>query len=70
MYFIMEGVVGIGYYLMAQGLSKDESHHFGLKQKKYSYICDYYVCYNKKSEFIYMAIESVSAFSLGKKYLH
>jgi len=55
---------------MAQGLSNDESHYFGLKLKKYSYICDYYVCFHKKSEFIYMAIESVSAFSLPKTFLH
>ena len=70
MYFIQKGVVGIGYYLMAQGLSNDEAHYFGLKLKKHSYICDYYVCFNKKSEFIYMAIESVSAFSLAKNFLH
>lgn len=65
----MEGKVGIGYYLMTQGLSQDESHHFGIKLEKHSFICDYYVCFNKKSEFIYMAISKISAYSLSKKFL-
>ena len=34
-----------------------------------SFICDYYVCFNKKSEFIYMAINKISAYSLSKKFL-
>ena len=69
MYFLLEGKVGIGYYLMTQGLSQDESHHFGIKLEKHSFICDYYVCFNKKSEFIYMAINKISAYSLSKKFL-
>ena len=52
MYFILEGKVGIGYYLMTHGLSQDESHHFGIKLEKHNFICDYYVTFNKKSEFI------------------
>ena len=69
MYFILEGKVGIGYYLMTQGLSQEEQHHFGIKLEKHSFICDYYVCFNKKSEFIYMAISKISAYSLSKKFL-
>ena len=34
-----------------------------------SYICDYYVCHNKKSEFIYICIENVEAISLSKDFL-
>ena len=69
MYFILEGKVGIGYYLMTQGLSQDKSHHFGKQMQKHSFICDYYVCFYKKSEFIHMAIDRVSAYSLSKHYL-
>lgn len=70
MYFLTEGKVGIGYYLMSQGLSNDESHYFGIKLEKHSFICDYYVCFNKKSEFIYMAIENISSYSISKKFLN
>lgn len=34
-----------------------------------SFICDYYVCFNKKSEFIFMVVQEVKAFSLSKKML-
>lgn len=69
MYFILEGKVGIGYYLMTQGHSQEEQHQFPIKLEKHSFICDYYVCFNKKSEFIYMAINKISAYSLSKKFL-
>lgn len=68
MYFIQEGSVGIGYYLMTQGLSKKQ-FHICIEAGQYSYICDYYVCFNKKSEFIYMAVSPVKAMSLNKKFL-
>ena len=35
MYFIMEGKVGIGYYLLAQGLSNDESYYLKVKFGKF-----------------------------------
>ena len=70
MFFLTEGKVGIGYYLNSQGLSQEESHYFGIKLEKHSFICDYYICFNKKSEFIYMAIENISSFSLSKKFLN
>lgn len=38
--------------------------------EKYNYICDYYVCFNKKSEFIYMALEDVKSYRLSKAFLH
>jgi len=71
MYFLLEGKVGIGYQLMSgQGLTQDDDlYHFGIKLEKHSFICDYYVCFNKKSEFIYMAINRISAYSLSKKFL-
>ena len=54
---------------MTQGLSQDKSHHIEIELKKHSFICDYYVCFNQKSEFIYMAISKVSAYSLSKNSL-
>ena len=33
-------------------------------------ICDYYVCADKKSEFIYVAIENVEAISLSKDFIN
>jgi hypothetical protein len=68
MYFIQEGVVGIGYYLMTQGLSS-KYYHLEIKEGQNKSICDYYVCFNKKSEFIYMAIEDVKAITLSKEFL-
>lgn len=68
MYFIQEGCVGIGYYLLSQGLSKQQ-YHLGIEVRNSSYICDYYVCHNKKSEFIYICIENIEAIALSKKYL-
>ena len=69
MYFITNGKVGIGFYTMTQGLSKDQAHHLGITLDKHNYICDYYICFNLKSEFIFMAVEPVSAYSLSKKFL-
>jgi hypothetical protein len=68
MYFIQDGVVGIGYYLLTQGLSKKQ-FKLGIFMKSKSFICDYYVCFNKKSEFIFMVVQEVKAFALSKKFL-
>ena len=68
MYFIQEGIVGIGYYLLSQGLSKQQ-YNLDIEVGSNGYICDYYVCHNKKSEFIYICIENVEAIALSKKYL-
>ena len=37
--------------------------------KENSFICDYYVCNNKKSEFIFLAYTEVKAFSLSKRFI-
>ena len=37
--------------------------------KDNSFICDYYVCNNKKSEFIFIAVAEVKAFALSKRFL-
>ena len=46
MHFILKGMVGIGFYMMSQGLSKENSAYFGITLSKHNYICDYYVCFN------------------------
>ena len=68
MYFIQEGCVGIGYYLLSQGLSKQQ-YSLGIEVRNNSYICDYYISHNKKSEFIYICIENVEAIALSKTFL-
>ena len=47
MYFIQGGgTIGIGFYLMTQGLSKKQ-FEIGIKCENFNYyICDYYVCFN------------------------
>jgi hypothetical protein len=68
MYFIQEGVVGIGYYLLTQGLTKKQ-FQIGITLGQYSYICDYYICFNKKSEFIYMTQANIKAMTIRKAFL-
>jgi CRP-like cAMP-binding protein len=63
MYFIIEGSVGIGYELM-------NSQRIGKYLKEFTYICDYYVLNNKRSEFLYKAIREVRAFALQKRFFH
>ena len=68
MYFIMSGTVGIGYQLFMQPLEKSRVHltyYLGVD----SYIGDYYLCHDKKSEFVHKATSDVEAFSLSKKFL-
>lgn len=70
MYFFLKGIVGVCYYKMTQGLSKKEVET-GIKYEKPIYICDYYVCYDKPSEFIYRAEGNMllEGFCLDKKFL-
>jgi len=68
MYFVQEGTIGIGYYLFAQGLSKKQ-YKLAIYMKENSFVCDYYVCNNKKSEFIFVAVQEVKAFALSKRFL-
>lgn len=75
-YFIQTGKVGIGYYLMTQGLSNAQQYHIAITtdkdrmQQQFNYICDYYVLFNTKSEYIYIAQSKVEAMSLSKQYLY
>ena len=41
----------------------------GIECKQNSEICGYYVCFDKKSEFIYLAVTNVEAISLSKSFL-
>ena len=38
--------------------------------QQFNYICDYYVLFNTKSEYIYIAQSKVEAMSLSKQYLY
>lgn len=38
--------------------------------KENSFILDYYVCHDKKSEFLFIAIQDVRGFCLQKKFLN
>lgn len=69
MYFILEGAICIRYYLMTKGQSSKTN--IGIRFDRPNYICDYYICYNKRSEFIYSAEGStvVKAFTLSKMML-
>ena len=68
MYLLEAGIVGIGFYLFTQGLSKKQ-YKLGTFMRGNSIICDYYVCFNKKSEFIFMVVQDVKAFSISQKFL-
>lgn len=48
MYFIKEGTIGVGFYVMSKQL-KNKNYKIGIKVNNGSYICDYYVSNNKKS---------------------
>ena len=69
MYFIQDGIVGIGYYLMNQGLSRKQ-FEIGIQRKANTYVCGHYLCSNLKSEYIYMAMSKVNCISLGKSFYH
>lgn len=70
MYFIQEKVVGIGYYAYQQGLSQG-CLKLGVFIHEGAFICDYYVCCHKKSEFVYIATAGpVSGFALKRSFLH
>lgn len=74
MYFIMQGKVGIGHYMLTHGLT-DNFYHLMIECGVNQCICDYYVCADQKSEFIYVAIEDdrddcVEAISLSKDFIN
>ena len=68
MYFILNGLVGIGYHTYQQPLDKkpfEITHQIGSN----SFFGDYYLCSNTKAEFVHIAIQDVEAFALSKKFL-
>lgn len=79
MYFITEGIVGIGFSLIANGYVNDKyviatklasSNSMVHNSEKYI-ICDHYVVNKSKSQFIYMAIDiDVKCFALTRNFIH
>lgn len=71
MYFITEGIIGIGFSLISNGyLNKQHSIVKKLKGKN-TIVCDHYVVNHAKSQFIYMALgaQNVKGYALSKKHL-
>ena len=68
MYFIEKGAVGAGYKVFDQPL---DEKRYQLTQNLLAkdFFGDYYVLFNTKAEFCFVAIEDVQAFSLSKKYM-
>lgn len=69
MYFIMEGMVGVGYYMPFGRDNPTKCIKLAKYLKEWTFICDYYVIENKKSEFLYKAVREVKAYALQKKHL-
>ena len=78
MYFVTEGVVGIGYYVYSQGLSNHTNGaarglsgvKLGMFVHEGAFICDYYACCDRRAEFVHVAASPVvTGFSLSKKFL-
>jgi hypothetical protein len=67
MYFIFSGEITVGFPSL--GLSRKQFKS-GITYKPNSYICDYYICFNQKSEFIYLATKNVEATRLSKYFLN
>lgn len=68
MYFIINGVFGIGFSQNNRGIN-DQNYHISKEENGPFLICDHYVVNNCKSQFLYLAIEDVSALALSKKFL-
>ena len=68
MYFIVDGTVGIGYSLIANGIMKKQ-YKIAKKMKNDCIICDHYIVNKLKSQFIYMAVKEIKSFALTKKFL-
>lgn len=70
MYFVTEGIVGIGFSLVANGYS-NKQYHVALKQKAFEMICDHYVVNRCKSQFLYMVYQKdVKCYGLSQTFLH
>ena len=68
MYFIVDGMVGVGYNLLSNGVSKRQ-YKIAKKMKNDCVICDHYIVNNMKSQFMYIAVKEVKSFALTKKFL-
>jgi len=65
-YFIIEGTLGVGFRVPGT-----ESNNIKLIKffRDDSFVCDYYVCNNKRSEFIYQALKETKVVALQKKFM-
>ena len=65
-YFIMEGTIGVGFRTPTR-------NHTDFRLIKYfredSFVCDFYVCANRKSEFVYQSVKETKTFALQKNFL-
>ena len=68
MYFIVEGIVGVGFSLIANGFRKNP-YKIAKRYSPNQVICDHYLCNDLKSQFIYMAMKEIKSFALTKKFL-
>ena len=65
-YFIMKGSVNVGCRL--PGVAKPFMLQKSLKERQI--IADFYVCFNKKSEFLYQAAKQTDCYCLTKKFIN
>ena len=75
MYFVTDGIIGIGFRQISGNTSiGDNQFTIGKKLPggpKYStIICDHYVINNCKSQFAYIAVSEVRCYALTKKFLN
>ena len=74
MYFLTEGVVGVGFNLFSNGVNKSSlvvAKKLLGGEKNQTIIADHYVVNLCPSQFIYIAVQKdVHAFALTKKFVH
>ena len=69
MNFIQDGSIGIGFSVQ-QSHIHNRPYIMSKVQKNSQMIGDHYVINKKKSQFIYMALETSKGFALQKSFLH
>ena len=69
MYFIMEGFIGIGFSHLQHQVT-GRNYILSKKQKGIQLICDHYIVNKKRSQFIYIAMDTTRGFALTSKFLH
>lgn len=69
MYFFQTGQIGIAINQLSQ---KSSSGFFQVVQRRngHQLIADHYIINNKRSNFIYIALESCHGYGISKKYVH